>query len=772
MKSRKKFYFNLNSIQVLFQIITCHEFIDQQLGLVLKNTSDYNVILTEGTLTIPSEIRIEIPTFKNTGQCSLHEHTLNQTSWLTKNDTSDYSKKIGALNALINADMKRESDKIVKKLQQRLGIVTSDKIFSENAMEEFEANPKLCDNPNYRCEFQVPAVAMKCTLNKGRQFHPEGHVLRGFKWEWTRSASYQNFNGLSCGSIITSGETADALVYNIGPSICCEAGSDRKYRSCPREAINAMNQYKSKSQDAEHTLIQGETYCISLLNMKKRPKTRKKRSFIKYWAVGGGLTSNYIDDKTHSVQTVLEKDIRELRNEITNNENIIQTITSTTSHAMSEIERLMCSNNLETWEEVMKLNVDEIINKARYEITNSYQACEQGNLPFSIEEDTIIKLCHAATQSTVRACRYITLLSSCITQDVLVEGNSILIHLELNLKLPSSENGLKFKKLNSFPVPNKALKSINKVISNDHSDSIQSQPDTDKNSTVKDTIENLFAKIIEKVNSKSRSKRSIKLYNYLQIDIPQLYIFYSESTPSNFVAFSECKSKPPIEYCSLGEHEYQGKTCLTAILNQSLTAIKASCPVKVTSGNSCIVTKLDTAFLISSYTKIEIFEADQSAKSIFASNNHECKEHSLCIVKQSNAQKYFFCNRLKYTLPGSKQKVISHNITLVNNTEFSLLNFNFQGINDSLEKLKFIKLPNRDPIIITSDRKDVIIWILMSILGTILILGISVLAYKFLKKNNTTRNNTTIVEIPLAQVPQNKTIGRTTSESSVRLLGI
>ena len=774
-------------IQIQLELSNSHEFIDNSLGLILRNTSELNVILTDGTLIVPSEIRIELPNFKSTGQCSLKNHTISQMGWLKNNGTGfqDYSRKIGALNALIHADMITESNKIVEKLQNRLGNIKTNKVFSEEATSEFAANPKLCDNPMYRCEFHVPAVPMKCTHDGGQKIYPEGHVIKGFTWNWTRSKSYQNFKGLSCGNILAAGETDHALTYTIGPSICCESGSDKKYRSCPSEAIKAMENYNLKAQNTEHELEIGNTYCISVRSMKKRPpsKNRKKRSFLQYWSVGGGLTSNYIDNKSHSIKTVLDHKIDVLRNEVKGNKDIIQSISSTTSTAMSEIERLMCTNSLDLWSQVMQININEIVQRAHFEIESSFRACEDGNLPFTIEENIIRKLCYAATTNDLKGCNYITLLASCVTKDIILEGNDILLHIELKLQLPSSEINLRHKLLEAFPVPNQALESINTVIKEDKPKNVQNI-DTINNKTV-ETIESLFTKIINRVNdSNNRKKRDVTLYNYLSIDIPKLHIFYTESNVHQFIAFYECKKKPPIQYCTLGENEYRGKTCLEAILSQKQNTIKKTCPVRVITGNNCIVTKLERAFLISTYTDIEIFDDTINRKSIFASKSNTCEAHKVCIVEPKENEQLFYCNGLKYSLPQSKHDNIQNNITLTNNTNFSLLNFDFKGINDSLEKLKVIQIPSIKPIVVTEQHKDIMLWIIMAVLAIALIIGTSVLTCRCYKKcydpNRNNPNNTTIVEFPLNSITSENRkdvsqIGsrrRTDSQSSVRLLGI
>ena len=775
--------------QIHFNLIKGHEFIDDSLGLILRNTSDHTVILTDGTLTIPSEIRIEIPILKTTGQCSLKQHTINQTEWLNNNNTSDYSKKIGALNALIHADMVNESNKIVEKLQERLGNIKTDKIFSLDATSEFAADPKLCDTAPYTCEFHVPAVPMKCTHGGGLQYYSEGHVIKGFIWNWTRNQSYQNFKGLSCGNILKSGETDDALTYSIGPSICCELNSDKQHRSCPSEAIKALDQYNDKSKNMDHGLEPGNTYCISLKSMKKRPpkQTRKKRSFLQYWSVGGGLTSNYIDDKTHSMKTVMEHEIETLRNEITTNRNIVQSITSTTTSAMAEIERLMCTNNLDTWEQIMKLNVNEVVSKAHFEIESGFRACEEGNLPYSIEEKTLRKLCYSATIDDLENCKYITLLSTCVTKDVLIEGNFILIHIELMLQLPSSEPGLNHKLLESFPVPNEALTSVNTIIK----DEIEDHRPTNniiKNDT--ETIESLFKKIINKIDTKEvemtepkaevkRPKRDVQIFNYLSIDIPRLHIFYRANDIFNFVAFYDCKTKHPIQYCSLGEHEYRGKACLQAILAKRSNTIKGSCPVQVTTGNSCVVTKLKGAFLISTYTDIKILNDSQNRKSIFASSSNTCKAHKVCIIKPAKTDQMFYCNGLKYRIPRIEQGKLQNNITLIKNAEFSLLNFNFKGINDSLEKLKVIKIPKLNPIIMTEKHQDILLWIVLAVLSTTVIIGTGFLIFTCYNKWFRRTRSTTIIEVPLSnivhrqdEISRSGTIRRTDSQASVRLLGI
>ena len=106
-------------------------------------------------------------------------------------------------------------------------------------------------------------------------------------------------------------------------------------------------------------------------------------------------------------------------------------------------------------EEFLRAQVGVLVNQVKQEIRDVFTECSNNDYPLRIDRNEMRHMCYGISGNEKVCDENINTLISCEAKGIYMEGKSILIVLELRLKIPVHEPELKASQLDFLAVPAK-----------------------------------------------------------------------------------------------------------------------------------------------------------------------------------------------------------------------------------------------------------------------------------------------------------------------------
>ena len=658
---------NIYSILLLLHVLNrkihyCLE-INKQIGTIRRDCND-NSRLTAGTKKVAVELTVKIPQIGNFGTCnfmghgSRHEVIGRVSPNFNNTEHQNHAKELNLLSAAMSHLIIDENKYIMDTVEKRLEL-KKNKLFSEVLnLKNFDNNPKICLDPNVRCTFQLGFnIQSECVDTKGNPMKP-GFSVHSFRVPMLSDKDPSNHWAGHCGAFISSTGEGENRIYNVGPGLCCSTDDTLNEGNCPAEAGMLLRKYNKNARSAGNkTLKPNAAYCISILEIRKRPQSSRKRrsETFKYWIEGGPLSPNYILDKIHSEQKWETKNMEELETQVVTLDDNIHALGHSISGITEDLEATICAREMSEWKNIVRSDAFSLAEKVKTEIRAIFDQCQNGNLPEMVNKEALKAMCKGITNDKNGThCEEIEALTKCDNRAYFLEDRNIVIHIDVTILLPVTETGLKCLDIEHFPIPS----AMEIVRTNGES------PDQNKN---------------------GKNEKQNEIFHFIRLMMPdRILIFYLESNKRQNIAFEACKNKDGINVCELGGpgELFDHSSCVDALVTKNVKHIRAVCPMNIRSGSRCEFRTIREGVIVMSHSDIDHKKLDESGiKGPFIKDKDVCKG-PVCVYLKEKVPQEVICNGLRYMIDANESTELEQTIAEEVDLNITVNDFNFLGYHD------------------------------------------------------------------------------------------
>ena len=717
--------------------------VDKNLGIISQNCSTTS-ILTAGETTVSVELEIVIPQIRNHGSCNLldigaQDSTIGKIApHFNDSDHADWDKErfgLASSMAFMVQDSNRYlRDKIKKDLQ------LEEKIIFPVSLEftEFDNNPRICNDERVHCTFELGFnIATPCQDSKGNNMKV-GFVRHSMRIpvisEKDSSSRWKNH----CGIIQGSQGSGENEIYTVGPGLCCSLSNKLNEGHCPRQAAALLQDYNSRAkQNGLKLLVEDKAYCLSITNIQqKADRGRRKRSeFFHYWSEGGALNPNYILEKVHSEKTWTNTKLRDIETQVMNlNDNILK-IGHGVSRTVDQIEAKLCKSQLNSWGNIIREEAFEITTALESEIRSIISDCEQNRLPLMVNRTELTHLCAAVSGSKeINQCEPIDSLAKCAIKGAMLEGNSIMLQLDVSIKLPVTDSKLECSEKSFFSIPARSLRIFNipeLQLTNTEAEQAIKRISESSNDESADDVITLLRDALLTISNNTRTRRDLdenRLFHYFKINLPSIKVFYIDERPSQKVAFKACKEKLGVIICELGgpDEYFNHSVCVEGLISNNRQKILHTCPAVIRSGSPCEFKKLDQGVIVSAHETIKVQKLGRrkTLGTFTQPQPTKCENQDVCVVERDTGSQEILCNNLRFLVDAQRHKLIHTRIDEVSlNVTFSDLEY--KGFhNEDLHQVAKLSLPFSKDLVASGHSFTNILFLIAVCIGIISIIGI------------------------------------------------
>ena len=258
---------------------------DKNIGLIKHKLDNNKAILVDGEQTINAVLKLQMPTFSVSGQCSLIHKGKIEFPEVAPNiqDSThpEHKSEINKLGSLMTNQMQEHSMWLIKRLTDRLGI--SNGPFEPQSLDLLDRyGTAICNQDGYTCHFALSANVNQGCIDQIQQKHLHNyrHQTEVYQHDHFMAQKFTNTSTWSKGrcGLVSSENQNNSTFIKSNPSICCtleESGDD-----CPKEARLLLKEY---SETASHTTAptlhedQHHSYCVTPISITKSSTTVRNR---------------------------------------------------------------------------------------------------------------------------------------------------------------------------------------------------------------------------------------------------------------------------------------------------------------------------------------------------------------------------------------------------------------------------------------------------------------------------------------------------------------
>jgi len=333
-----------------------------------------------------------------------------------------------------------------------------------------------------------------------------------------------------------------------------------------------------------------------------------------------------------------------------------------------------------------------------------------------------------------------------------MEGNSILLQMEVTIKLPVEES-LECVDINFFSIPAGALKVINipELSKQDTQDALNEltknvESETAEEEANKDVVTLLRETLlsISKLNpattsattstttiASTRAKRDLnenRLFHFFKINLPTIRVFYQGNRPTQKVAFRTCEKKSGLTICQLGgpEEFYNHSVCIEGLIGNNRQKILHTCPAVIRSGSPCEFKKLETGVIVSAHETIQVHKLGKRRimGTFTKPQEMKCATQSVCVIRKESDPQEVLCSNLRFVVDAQTHKQLHTEIEEVSlNVTFSDLRY--QGFhNEDLHQVAKLTIPFSENIVASGHTFTNIVFLVAVGIGFITIIGL------------------------------------------------
>ena len=549
----------------------------------------------------------------------------------------------------------------------------------------------------------------------------------------------KNFNGTNVNDTTTVSELV-TQIKNVNREKLLQEKEKMRLKEQAKQLRNLgvfLNSYNATDVESKTQLHQ---LMRDLQNVSKPIRSRRSTmgkfgKWAEYWLDGGFLTNRFNQQQID----FNNKSLQEVRHLMKENENELISMGQKFSRGLQQVNQILCTNRMNEWRNSLMIQERQIASTLESEILDTIEQCVTNQVPYLTNIENLIKICKSQTHERHHdICENnISKLFTCQIKNIWINHKSVNFHMEMRIKLPSYETGLRQMQMRFYNVIPKPLKTLGMFAS-----SPSKSKNENKEVANKDVVDAEESKQKEDLQTlqkllnvlQTRSRRSVGLQsilnqdlkNYVKLKLPNLFIFYSEKNSNVFIAFEQCEEREGLIICTLGKSEFWNhQMCIQSLLEDDLEAIKTKCPIEIKTSGSCMVSKYRELTIVATHEPIDVSETT-SKDVIFKGHTSQCED--VCLISRGLNQKTFSCDERQYRIPNNNTIQLTDSIKTTRDIKerINVNGFNYDLLNENTKAVRF-----QDKLIYLSDKWHTVLY-LITIL-TCIIVGI-VMVFIIIKK--------------------------------------
>lgn len=355
---------------------------------------------------------------------------------------------------------------------------------------------------------------------------------------------------------------------------------------------------------------------------------RKKRdiSFLDYWLSGGSMTPFSINRAVHDLAKLEDVKLMHLRSQMASKGEVMALVHDV-SDLKSELDKRLCETQEDLRTERLTERLIDHLWQTFRKLKTDINACGRGEVPDSVNNAQLQKLCQAANPNH-RLCNslaYLRRLFKCKVQGTefdKIHAGHVVGNITLSIiKIDNDEKQI-YEVYNS-PVP---------VSSNLHNVDIKKNP------------RHPSSTIISRVRRNRYSS-----FNYLRLsNLPRLLLV----SPDGLLrSLDRCQNHNELRLCST--FQTSDNDCIHNIFNGNVNKIPLACSRQRHSYDNCVVTSTHRGYMLSTHIAKDLTRRNVG---IFEPAKESCGEMNVCLITTPGTS--FHCGHTYNVKPNRRLKAV------------------------------------------------------------------------------------------------------------------